>query len=229
MALSRSERAYELLRGDLLDNRWVDGTVLSAYALAEELAMSRTPVSVALKRLERDGLVEIVPQVGCRVVGRTAESVVEALRIRAALEGLAAESAAECVTEQQVRGLRALLLDSERAARDSDEAGCEEADRAFHEALVRIAGQPQLERLIRDVWLLNDHHLGQLRRRFVAARVCASLDEHRRIVETLEAHEPAAARLAAEGHLRAAAADFERLFRSEQAQAQAQDRAVAGL
>lgn len=224
MALSRSERAYDTLRSDLLASRWLHGTMLSTYALAEELGMSRTPVIDALKRLERDGLVEIVPQVGCRVVGRTSEDAVEALRIRAALEGLAAEAAAERITEHELRGLRAQLRAHERAARRSDATACEEADRAFHEALVRAAGQPQLEKLIRNVWLLNRHQVGELRARFVASRIGASAKEHRRILETLEAHDPEAARAAAEGHLRAAAADFDRLFRSEQAE----DRVVAG-
>lgn len=222
MALSRSERAYEALRRDLVVSRWLHGTMLSTYALAEELGMSRTPVIDALKRLEREGLVEIVPQVGCRVLGRTSEEAVEALRIRGALEGLAAEAAATRITEQQLHGLQELLRDAERAAKRADAAAYDEGDRAFHEAIVRAAGQPQLEKLIRNVWLLNRHQIGELRPRFIAARIATSLKEHRHIVAMLEAHEPQAAREAVERHLRASAAEFERLFRSEQAE----DRAV---
>jgi len=72
--------------------RWDIGTTLSSYVLAHELEMSRTPVIEALRRLEHDGLVEIVPQVGCRVVAHRARSLEELLTLRAALEGLAAAS-----------------------------------------------------------------------------------------------------------------------------------------
>lgn len=222
--MSRSERAYERLHRDVLDGRWLDGTMLSTYALAEELGMSRTPVIDALKRLEGDGLVEIVPQVGCRVVQRTAEDAVEALRIRAALEGLAAEYAGARITEHELRSLRAILGEGEKAARHGDVTAYEEIDRAFHEAIVRASRMPQLEKLIRTVWQLNRPQIGELRTHFLSGRLGRSLDEHRRIIQVLTSREPQVARAAVEQHLRSSAADFEELAHSDQAN----DRAMLG-
>jgi DNA-binding GntR family transcriptional regulator len=87
-ATNRSDTAYERLRTDIVGGRWLPDTILSTYGLTEELAMSRTPIISALKRLEADGLIEIIPQVGCRVLQREHEEISETFTIRAALEAL---------------------------------------------------------------------------------------------------------------------------------------------
>jgi DNA-binding GntR family transcriptional regulator len=86
---SRTERAYQYLTEEIVRGRWQAGEIVSTYALAEELQVSRTPILEALRRLEADGLVEIIPQVGCRIVQLTAGAVDEMFAIRAALEGAA--------------------------------------------------------------------------------------------------------------------------------------------
>lgn len=214
--MSRTRNAYEQLRRDLLAGRWLPGTMLSTYALAEELGVSRTPVIDALRRLESEGLVEIVPQVGCRVVQSTTDELIETLRIRAALEGLAAESAAQQITEHELRALAATLRDGEAAAQRRDATAYEAADRAFHGAIVKASRSPQLEKVVGNVWLWDRHQVDRVR--FLASRLRDSAKEHRRIFEALSARDSQGARRLLEDHLRASAADFEAFARSEAAE-----------
>src|SRR4051794_14457792 len=107
----------EIVRG-----RWEPGDTLSTYALADELRISRTPVLEALKRLESEGLIEIIPQVGCRIVGSSPGALQELFTLRAALEGLSAEAAATRIGANELSELEGLLQRLRSAAERDDRA-----------------------------------------------------------------------------------------------------------
>lgn len=88
--MTRAQETYRHLLDELLRGRWQPGDIVSTNALAEELRLSRTPVLQAMKRLESEGLVEIVPQVGCRILKPTVGGLEDLFAIRAGLEGVAA-------------------------------------------------------------------------------------------------------------------------------------------
>lgn len=71
----RAGHAYEHLKARILEGDLGPGDRLSVLALAQALACSRVPVMEALKRLQAEGLVDIVPQVGCQVAVPTAGDV----------------------------------------------------------------------------------------------------------------------------------------------------------
>lgn len=198
-SVNRSIAAYEELRAGILDGRWAPDDHLSTYRLATELGMSRTPVSEALKRLEADGLIAIVPQVGCRVLPAAGDPR-ETFLIRAALEGIAAEVAASRIGDAELRALAAGLRAAEAAVAAADAMAFASADREFHVGLVRAAGLAHVERVLFGVWTL--HRLQVARHGGHARWMAASSDEHRRILRALRDRDAVGARVAVEEHLR---------------------------
>ncbi len=67
LSLSKTIRTYEYIKDGLKSGRWVFGDEISVVEVADELEVSRRPVIDALKKLEAEYFVEIVPQTGCRV------------------------------------------------------------------------------------------------------------------------------------------------------------------
>ena len=206
---SRSDLAYTHIRDGLLTGRWRAGEVLSTYSLAQELEISRTPIMEALKRLEAEGYLEIVPQVGCVVRGASAQQIRELFYIRAAIEGVAVELAAEKISEADLQALRDNLTLSALAVERGDATNFQNLNRAFHLLIVRSAGVPMLDAIVTGLWQRKEYETGSLP--YFQQRLANSLIEHRQIVEHLAAHAPAAARAATEAHVRGAAELFAQL------------------
>lgn len=190
----RADSAYQTIRESLLADRWPADALLSAYALAEELGMSRTPVTEALKRLDAEGLVEVVPQVGCRVVERNRDRATELVRITAALEGLAAEMAADRATAAELEHLEEVLERAARTVRDRQAFG--EATQEFRDAVVAASGSADLRRLIPATGSQKDTAPGSVRER---REVLVAL---RGVAAALGARDGRSARSALERHLR---------------------------
>jgi DNA-binding GntR family transcriptional regulator len=205
-ATNRSDTAYERLRTDIVGGRWLPDTILSTYGLTEELAMSRTPIISALKRLEADGLIEIIPQVGCRVLQREHEEISETFTIRAALEALGAERAAERITDRELASLEQVLTAAEAAASAGDAEAYEQANQAFHAQILAASRLTHMPRILSGLWTLNRYQLATSR--FLGQRMTVSNREHREIMAALKAHDAVAAREAVENHLRRCSADY---------------------
>lgn len=203
---NRSDVAYHQLRADIIAGRWQPDTTLSTYGLAEELGMSRTPIIGALKRLESDHLIEIIPQVGCRVLRRATEEISETFMIRAALEALAAEAAATRVTDDELASLEAILERAESASDAGDAERYEKANRDFHATILEASRMTQMQRILSGLWTLNRYQLATSR--FLGTRMAISSREHREILKALSEHDPAAARQAVDRHLRQCSQDY---------------------
>lgn len=196
---NRSNAAYEELRVGILSGRWAADTRLSTYRLAVELGMSRTPVIEALKRLQADGLIEIIPQVGCRVLSG-GQDIGEVFLIWSALEGVAAETAAGRVTEEDLGRLELELAAGEAALDVQDTAAFEESSRAFHAKVVRISGLAHVERILEGLWTLNRAQVAT--GGVLASDLAKSVVDHRAILAALSSGDPEAARTATQEHLR---------------------------
>ena len=160
--ISRTEWAYRHLMEEIVRGRWEPGETLSTYALADELRVSRTPVLEALKRLETEGLVEIIPQVGCRVVGATAVAMEALFALRAAVEGLAAEAAARRIDPDEVSELEAVLHRLQGAYERDDHAARDELNVRFHLRVAEISAMPHLVQAARSVWSALRYQLARL-------------------------------------------------------------------
>lgn len=88
--------------------------------LAEKLGVSRTPVREALRMLELENLVELVPRKGAQVLDMTEKDIVNILEIRSALEGLATSLACRKMTKECLQQLKNMEVDFERAVAEND-------------------------------------------------------------------------------------------------------------
>jgi DNA-binding GntR family transcriptional regulator len=122
------------------------GARLVETRIAQELGVSQAPVREALRDLEQLGCIVHEPFRGCSVRAFSAEELLEAFPVRAALEALAARLAAARMTEDELLRLAELLETMRDAARRGDAHGQSQANASFHATIVRAARNATLER-----------------------------------------------------------------------------------
>ncbi|RLL65703.1 GntR family transcriptional regulator [Streptomyces sp. Z26] len=149
----RDQVAQEL-RAALLSGELRPGTVYSAPALAAEYGVSATPVREAMLELTREGLVEAVRNKGFRVTEVSERDLDDATEVRALIEVPTVGRVTETAPPERLRALRPVAEETVTAARDGDVVGYLDADRRFHLALLALAGNAHLVRVV-----------GELRRR----------------------------------------------------------------
>ncbi|WP_312326932.1 FadR/GntR family transcriptional regulator [Stenotrophomonas sp.] len=183
--------------------------------LAERLGVSRVTVREAEIALEAQGLITIKTGSGVYVKTRPSAapgalpdvSAFDLTAARAVIEAEAAAMAASRITDAEVEMLEGLIAAMTDPA--SGEAAASEADRQFHLAIARIAGNPVVEHCVQLIWRMRNE-LPRVRQ--VYANVCHNdndtrNDEHTAILDGLRRRDPAAARGAMRDH-------FQRLFES---------------
>ncbi len=151
--VSLVDAAYEQVRRRLLDNVWPPGHRALEQEVALALGMSRTPVREALIRLQNEGLVELVPRHGMRVLPLSAADMREIYEILTALESVAAFRLAQ---RKPTKGELAPLIDATRAMDRALKAGDLDAwaaaDEQFHAQLIDLAGNRQLQATVMNYW-----------------------------------------------------------------------------
>jgi DNA-binding GntR family transcriptional regulator len=138
-----SESVVDRVRGLILGGTYATGDRLGEVELAAALGVSRTPIREALRLLASEGLVELTPNKGARVVTWSAAELEEIFALRAQVEGLAARRAAERVTAAELDELEKLAVEHAAAtatgpARDLDRVY--ELNSRFHAGVVQAAG-----------------------------------------------------------------------------------------
>lgn len=194
-----SDRAYERLRGDILDWRLEPGTVLAEVEQAERLGVSRTPVREALARLLADGLVESQGARGLVVSAASIENVVELFEVRVALEGQAAALAARRRDPEVFEALRDELTHAGDLLAKRDHAGYYDVVRRLDEAIDDAARNAYLAGELKGLRI----HLARIRRLSSddPARLNQAAAEHLAIVDAIIAGDAELARSATAVHL----------------------------
>ncbi|WP_437089615.1 GntR family transcriptional regulator [Streptomyces sp. enrichment culture] len=144
-------QVLDALRAALAAGELRPGEVYSAPALGERFGVSATPVREAMQQLAQEGAVEVVPNRGFRVVERGARELAELAEIRALLEAPVLLRLSRTVPAERWAELRPLAEATVRAASSGTRAGYAEADRAFHRAVLALAGNEQLVRIAEDL------------------------------------------------------------------------------
>ncbi|MFD3533640.1 GntR family transcriptional regulator [Streptomyces sp. NPDC058664] len=134
----------DALRAALVDGELVPGEVYSAPVLGERFGVSATPVREAMQRLAVEGAVEVVPNRGFRVTERTPRELAELAEVRALIEVPVMLRLARTVPAARWAALRPLAEATSAAAARGDRAHYAETDRAFHRAVLSLAGNEQL-------------------------------------------------------------------------------------
>ncbi|MCH0565993.1 MULTISPECIES: GntR family transcriptional regulator [unclassified Streptomyces] len=141
----------DALRTALVAGELRPGEVYSAPALGERFGVSATPVREAMQQLALEGAVEVVPNRGFRVVERDARELAELAEVRALIEVPVMLRLARTVPVERWADLRPLAEATVRAASSGCRAAYAESDRAFHRALLALAGNEQLVRIADDL------------------------------------------------------------------------------
>ena len=150
---SLGESAYGTMRQRILDNAWPPGYRALEQELALELGMSRTPVREALIRLQREGLVEVIPRHGMSVLPVSADDMRDIYEMLTALESMAAELAVRRrPSEAQLKPLLAASRDMGRALQADDLDAWAAADERFHRHLVVLSGNRLLIDAVQNCW-----------------------------------------------------------------------------
>lgn len=189
-------RVYEVLKDRILSRELRPGTRLKHADLASALGVSSTPVREAIKQLEKDGLVEAHPYRGSIVKRMSAKEIRDIQEVRIALESLATRLAASVITDSQLQELGRYAADYESALESDDRALGITSDLAFHELILKVAGNTVLlaiaSELATRIQVVRQVDWGQMSR-------TQSLHGHRLILDALRTRNGAgAARLMAE-------------------------------
>jgi DNA-binding GntR family transcriptional regulator len=140
------ERVKDVILQRIVSGEYAPGARLVETRIAQELGVSQAPVREALRDLEQLGCIVHEPFRGCSVRAFSAEELLEAFPVRAALEALAARLAAERISEPELLRLAELLETMRAAARRGDAHGQSQANASFHATIVRASRNVTLER-----------------------------------------------------------------------------------
>lgn len=193
-------KVYEQIREDILNGRYEQNTELKEAAIGAELGVSRTPVREALRQLELEGLVNIVPNRGAYVNKITAKDVRDIYVIRSMLEGLCARWATEHITKEQLESMEETLCLSEYHTQKENYDKLYELDSLFHEQLYSAGGSRILNHVLSD---FHDY-VKRARKASIASegRSVKSTQEHRAIFEAVKAGDADQAEELARLHIR---------------------------
>ena len=191
-------QAYLSIKQRILDLAFEPGELLSENGLANEFGLSRTPIREALKRLEGDGLVDVVPQQGTFVSEIRRELVVDAQYARSALECALAADAARLRSDEDVRQLEFNLDGQALAVERGDYTALYRLDDEMHQRIAAAARRPNVWELVAEVKV----HVDRARKLTLQPHHTPNLvGQHRRIVEAIIAQQSGAAAQAMKIHL----------------------------
>ncbi len=207
---SLADQARELIRSAVFEGRIKPEERFTIERIAEELGVSRTPVREALKALEADGVLRLLPRRGAVVRRFEKAEIYDRYSVRAVLEGYAGELACRARGAELARDLRANCetLAREASAADPNDLNAVrrlvELNRAFHNQILQASGSPTVVRTLGPLVMPLGYQLYHWRTR---DRQDASLTFHWQIAEAFEANDPQRVRQLLEGHI-VAARDF---------------------
>lgn len=196
---SLGQKVFQTIREDILSGKYKKEEELKEKTIGEELGVSRTPVREALRQLELEGLVTIIPNKGAYVVGFSLQDIQDIYEIRSVLEGLCARRAAVRATSEQIEELEEILYLTEFHVRKGHMEQMVELDSKFHEILYEASNSKILEHALRDY----HHYLERVRKVSLASpkRAAQSNEEHRQILEAVKERNEKKAEEAANLHI----------------------------
>lgn len=195
------DQVLHALRAAIVDGDYPPGQRLTEDRLAADFGVSRNPVREALRVVEAEGFVVVLPRRGAVVASPTQETIADMFAVRARLEPLAARQAAERATEAELAELREMLESARIATEARDFPRISELNSALHLRVIEISGNRWLASLATPLYF----HVQWVFRLGVAERAPHSWIEHIALVDALASGDPDAAEAAASAHVTAAA------------------------
>lgn len=178
------DKVFNKLRDDILSGKYKVNEELKEVALGNTLGVSRTPVREALRQLELEGLVTIIPNKGAYVKGITEEDIHDIFVIRTYLEGLCAKWACRYATQDELDSLDEIICLAEFNATKNKYEQMAELDSRFHQTLYDACGSKMLRHVLRDF----HQYVESVRKQTLSRseRACAAIEEHKGILEAIK-------------------------------------------
>lgn len=208
---------FNTLRKAILTGELKPGERLMEIHLANRLGVSRTPIREAIRKLELEGLVIMIPRRGAEVAQITEKSLKDVLEVRRALDALCVELACERIDEEATQQLKKACEEFERATETKDATTIAKADVELHDIIVRATGNQRLIQLINNL----SEQMYRYRFEYIKDenRHDNLIDEHRMIYESIVKRDKEGAARAAKIHIDNQEKSIIRQIRLEQEQA----------
>ena len=175
---------FNTLRQAILRGELKPGERLMEIQLANTLGVSRTPIREAIRKLELEGLVLMIPRKGAEVAEITEKSLRDVLEVRRALEELAVELVCEKITDEQIQDLKGAAEDFKASLKDGDITRIAEADVKFHDVIYMATDNQKLIQLLNNLReQMYRYRVEYLKRSDFHQQL---IDEHEEIIETIE-------------------------------------------
>ena len=142
---------FNTLRQAILKGELKPGERLLEIALAERLGVSRTPVREAMRKLEQEGLVVMIPRRGAQVASITEKDLNDVLEVRIALENVAIEKARKLITEDELGRLWVAAKEFEKTKAEGNLVRLAETDVAFHEIIYQASDNKRLNQVLNNL------------------------------------------------------------------------------
>lgn len=142
---------FKTLRQGILTGELKPGERLMEIHLANKLGVSRTPIREAIRKLELEGLVTMIPRRGAEVAQITEKSMKDVLEVRKVLDNLSVELACDRITEEEKEKLQNACRDFEDAVRTGDFSMIAKTDVAFHDIIVATTRNIRLSQMVNNL------------------------------------------------------------------------------
>lgn len=205
---------FNTLRDAILTGKLVPGERLMENQLADKLGVSRTPVREALRMLELENLVELVPRKGAQVLDMSEKDIINILEVRSALEGLATAQACKKMTKEDLQQLKNMEVDFEKAVAENDVEHFVDIDEDFHDLIFAATENDKLISIFRNLRIqLYRYRMAQAKNNDTSMSTIVA--HHRSIIRAIENHDSEEGASVAQGHIKYQTESILRFVRSK--------------
>lgn len=194
------EVIFNTIREAIIVGELKPGERLMEVQLAEKMGVSRTPVREAIRKLELEGLVEMLPRKGAHVADLSVKDIMDVLEVRSTLDGLASALSASRITDEELKELKHVQTQFANYVEKENLQGQVKKDVEFHDIIYRSSRNDKL------IQIINNLREQAQRFRVVYLKDFSSpkdiIKEHAEIVEAITSRDVAAAELAAQRHIK---------------------------
>ncbi len=178
---------FNTLRRAILRGELKPGERLMEIQLANKLGVSRTPIREAIRKLELEGLVLMIPRKGAEVAEITEKNLRDVLEVRCALEELAVQLACDRIDKEMLKELHASAEHFRDILGSDDITVIAEADEAFHDVIFTATGNARLIQLLNNL----REQMYRYRIEYLKKKECYPqlLEEHATIIRAIEEHD----------------------------------------
>ncbi|MGF7018621.1 DNA-binding GntR family transcriptional regulator [Lachnospiraceae bacterium PF1-21] len=190
---------FNTLRQAILKGELKPGERLMEVKLANKLGVSRTPIREAIRKLELEGLVRMIPRRGAEVAEITEKSLLDVMEVRKALEELCVELACERMTSEEIEELRQAAKDFKQIVISKDITKIAEKDVQFHDIIYQSTENNKLINLLNNLReQMYRYRVEYLKSDTVYPQLIA---EHQEIIDNIESRNEEAAKRIMGSHI----------------------------